>query len=122
MVSHEDAIFGAPGEDDDDFSLPETVTPFLSDCDLSNDNTADAIALWWAPYPYDRRSGRTRRAQDIPLVKDWYKEHCPAGQPVKVRVSYQKLLKIYVLNALKHKHPKPQTKRNLFRSLKNTKL
>jgi hypothetical protein len=42
-----------------------------------------------------------RRAQDIPLVKNWYLEHCPPNQPVKVRVSYQKLLKCYVLNELK---------------------
>jgi len=40
-----------------------------------------------------------------------YREHCPAGQPVKVRVSYQKLLKYYVLNALKHRPPKAQKKR-----------
>lgn len=40
-----------------------------------------------------------------------YREHCPAGQPVKVRVSYQKLLKCYVLNALKQRAPKPQKKR-----------
>lgn len=56
-------------------------------------------------------SGRCRRAIDIPLVKNWYREHCPPGQPVKVRVSYQKLLKYYVLNALKHRPPKPQKKR-----------
>ena len=31
--------------------------------------------------------------------------------PVKVRVSYQKLLKYYVLNALKHRPPKTQKKR-----------
>lgn len=55
--------------------------------------------------------GRCRRAIDVPLVKGWYKEHCPPGQPVKVRVSYQKLLKYYVLNALKHRPPKPQKKR-----------
>lgn len=55
--------------------------------------------------------GRTRRAIDVPLVKSWYREHCPPGQPVKVRVSYQKLLKYFVLNALKHRAPKPQKKR-----------
>lgn len=57
--------------------------------------------------------GRCRRAIDVPLVKSWYREHCPPGQPVKVRVSYQKLLKYYVLNALKHRPPKPQKKRFL---------
>lgn len=125
LVSHEDAVFG-PGsgaeEEEDDFELPEDVGAFLADKDLANDDTADAIALWWAPYPYDRRSGRTRRAQDVGLVKNWYLEHCPPGQPVKVRVSYQKLLKLYVLNALKHRRPKPHLKRNLFRSLKQTKF
>ena len=25
----------------------------------------------WAPRPFDMRSGRTRRAVDIPLVKTW---------------------------------------------------
>jgi pre-mRNA-processing factor 8 len=122
LVSHEDRVFGVDDDDEDDFELPESVEPFLADKELANDDTADAIALWWAPYPYDRRSGRTRRAQDVGLVKNWYLEHCPPGQPVKVRVSYQKLLKIYVLNALKHRHPKPHLKRNLFRSLKDTKF
>ena len=51
-----------------------------------------------------------------------YREHCPAGQPVKVRVSYQKLLKYFVLNALKHRPPKAQKKRYLFRSFKATKF
>lgn len=66
--------------------------------------------------------GRCRRAIDVPLVKAWYKEHCPPGQPVKVRVSYQKLLKYFVLNALKHRSPKAQKKRYLFRSFKSTKF
>ena len=38
------------------------------------------------------------------------------------RVSYQKLLKYFVLNALKHRPPKPQKKRYLFRSFKGTKF
>ncbi len=59
---------------------------------------------------------------DIPLVKTWYREHCPAGMPVKVRVSYQKLLKYYVINALKHRPPKAKKKRYLFRSFKATKF
>lgn len=90
-VAHEDEIFPDDTEEDD-FELPQQMTPFLEDAELSNDNTADAIALWWAPDPYTYRSGRTRRAEDIPLVKNWYLEHCPPGQPVKVRVSYQKLV------------------------------
>ena len=98
------------------------MQPFLQDSPLYSDNTANGIALLWAPRPFCLRSGRTRRALDVPIVKSWYREHCPAGQPVKVRVSYQKLLKYYVLNALKHKPPKPQKKRYLFRSFKATKF
>ena len=122
FVPHEDAIFGPNGQDDDDFELPEVLVPFLDDKPLENDITADAIALWWAPEPYCRRSGHMRRAQDVPLVKNWYLEHCPPNQPVKVRVSYQKLLKCFVLNELKTRPEKAMTKKNLFRQLKATKF
>ena len=47
----------------------------------------------------------------MPLVKSWYREHCPPGQPVKVRVSCQKLRKHFVLNKLKHRLPEPKKKR-----------
>jgi len=106
----------------DDFELPEGVAPFLEETPQYTDNTANGIGLLWAPRPYCLRSDRTKRAEDVPLVKGWYKEHCPAGMPVKVRVSYQKLLKYYVLNALKRRPPKPQRKRYLFRSFKATKF
>lgn len=109
-------------DDDEEFILPDDVQPFLQDTPLYTDNTANGIALLWAPRPFNMRSGRCRRAHDIPLVKAWYKEHCPPGHPVKVRVSYQKLLKYYVLNALKHRRPKPQKKRYLFKSFKATKF
>lgn len=117
-------------DDDDSFELPEEIQPFLQDRPLYTDNTANGISLLWAPRPFNLRSGRCRRAIDIPLVKSWYvltstyncmdtnkifqyryREHCPSGHPVKVRVSYQKLLKCYVLNALKHRPPKSQKKR-----------
>ena len=98
-------------EDDDDFVLPDYVEPFLSDTPLYTDNTANGIGLLWAPRPFNLRSGRCRRAQDVALVKAWYREHCPAGHPVKVRVSYQKLLKCFVLNALKHRPPKALNKK-----------
>ena len=42
--------------------------------------------------------------------------------PVKVRVSYQKLLKMYVLNKLHHRPPKSMKKKNLFRALRQTKF
>ncbi|XBQ85657.1 pre-mRNA-splicing factor 8 [Aspergillus fumigatus] len=120
-VSHEDEIFG-PGNNEDDFELPPEVKPFFADEELYTPDTASAIALWWAPHPFNKRSGKMVRAQDVPLVKQWYLEHCPQGQPVKVRVSYQKLLKTYVLNELHKKKPKAQNKQNLLRTLKSTKF
>ncbi|KIW09573.1 pre-mRNA-processing-splicing factor 8, variant [Verruconis gallopava] len=120
-VSHEDEIFGFGNNEDDDFEL-DGIEPFLSDKPLYTEDTSSAIALWWAPHPFDKRSGRMIRAQDVPLVKQWYLEHVPRDQPVKVRVSYQKLLKTYVLNEL-HKRPqKALAKTDLLRSLKNTKF
>ncbi|KAJ5590506.1 hypothetical protein N7450_004478 [Penicillium hetheringtonii] len=119
-VSHEDEIFGPDNEDD--FELPGEVEPFFEDEELYTSDTASAIALWWAPHPFDKRSGKMVRAQDVPLVKQWYLEHCPQGQPVKVRVSYQKLLKTYVLNELHKSKPKAQNKQNLMKTLKTTKF
>ena len=121
-VSHEDEIFGYGNDEDQEFTLPASVEPFLADEELYTSETSSAIALWWAPFPFDRRSGRMVRAQDVPLVKQWYLEHCPQGQPVKVRVSYQKLLKTYVLNELHKKKPKAQNKQNLMTSLRSTKF
>ncbi|GES84299.1 pre-mRNA-processing-splicing factor 8 [Rhizophagus clarus] len=120
-ASHEDEIFNEK-DIDTEFSLSSKIVPFLEDRPLYTETTADGIALWWAPYPFNKRSGRMRRAEDIPLVKNWYLEHCPPGQPVKVRVSYQKLIKCYVLNALKHRPPKALNKKYLFRQLKSTKF
>ncbi|KAL1925735.1 uncharacterized protein VTP21DRAFT_618 [Calcarisporiella thermophila] len=119
--AHLQEIFGDEMEDEE-FKLPEEVAPFLEETPLSTENTANAIAIYWAPHPFNKRSGRTRRAQDVPLVKNWYLEHCPPGQPVKVRVSYQKLLKNYVHNALKHRPPRALNKKYLFRQLKATKF
>ncbi|KFY53738.1 hypothetical protein V496_07381 [Pseudogymnoascus sp. VKM F-4515 (FW-2607)] len=124
-VSHEDELFGYGNNEEseeDAFVLPQEAEPFFADEELYTSETASAIALWWAPYPFDRRSGRMVRAQDVPLVKQWYLEHCPQGQPVKVRVSYQKLLKTFVLNELHKKKPKAQNKQNLMKSLKQTKF
>ncbi|MDI1490163.1 MAG: pre-mRNA-splicing factor 8 [Ramalina farinacea] len=121
-VSHEDEIFGEGNMEDEEFTLPGNMEPFMAGEELYTKETSSAIALWWAPFPFDRRSGKMVRAQDVPLVKQWYLEHCPQGQPVKVRVSYQKLLKSYVLNELHKKRPKAQNKQNLMKSLKSTKF
>ena len=51
--------------DDDDFELPDEVEPSLFEKGLEDENTADGIALWWAPAPSNRRAGHMRRE---PLV------------------------------------------------------
>jgi len=107
---------------DDGWTLPEDVEPILAAAPLYTDQTANAFALFHAPRPFNQRSGRTRRAMDVPLVKNWYQEHAPSNYPVKVRVSYQKLLKCWVLNELHHRAPKALNKRHLFRAFKQTKF
>lgn len=72
-------------DDDEEFELPEHAKPFLAECPLYTDNTANGIALLWAPRPFNLRSDRTKRALDVPLIKGWYREHCPPNMPVKVR-------------------------------------
>lgn len=118
------------GDEDDEWTLPEDVEPFLAGVGVGADGeervwtpgTATGIALYWAPRPFNLRSGHMRRAEDVPLVKSWYQEHVPPGHPVKVRVSYQKLLKCYVLNELHHRPPKALNKRYLFNALRQTKF
>ena len=41
---------------------------------------------------------------------------------MKVRVSYQKLLKLFVLNKLHHRPPKNMKKKSLFKALRATKF
>ncbi|PNH07205.1 Pre-mRNA-splicing factor 8 [Tetrabaena socialis] len=110
------------GGEDDEWALPEGVEPLLEERPLYSDNTASGIALLWAPKPFNHRSGHTRRAFDVPLVNQWFQEHCPPSYPVKVRVSYQKLLKNYVLNFLHQRTPKSVKKKYLLRALKATKF
>lgn len=110
-------------EEDEYFYLPEEARqPIFEDLPLYTDNTANGIILYWAPRPFNLRQGRTRRSLDVPLVNNWFRERCPGSHPVKVRISYQKLLKCWVLNELHHRPPKALNKRYIFRSLKATKF
>ena len=98
------------------------LEPLLAAEPLYTEHTAMGISLYWAPRPFDMRAGFTRRAYDVPLVSQWFHERCPSDYPVKVRVSYQKLLKSWVLNQLHQRPPKPVNKRHLFKALKATKF
>ena len=106
----------------EEFMLPEGVGPFLSLHPLSTGNTRDGINLLHTQYPFNTRSGRMKRATDIPLVKRFYQEHCPSNFPTKVKVSHQKLLKKCVLNDLHKKTLKSRNKKSLLKALKMTKF
>jgi pre-mRNA-processing factor 8 len=75
-------------EDLEEFTLPEFIEPFLNEAPLFNENTTNAINIYWAPDPFNRRTGKMRRNYDVPLISSWFRERCPQGYPVKVRVSY----------------------------------
>jgi len=110
-------------EDEEVIASP-SLRPMLTTFPLSTPNTSAGIALYHAPRPFNLRSGRTRRIIDVPLIGHWYRERVQRelNHPTKVRVSYQKLLKAWVLNQL---HSRPHTSKNkkyLFKSLKATKF
>ncbi len=90
-------------EEIDSFQLPDDFEFILENEELNNRTITNGISLLWAPLPFDQKCGKMRRCFDITLVSPWFKEKCPSAYPVKVRVSYQKLLKNWILNAL-HKH------------------
>lgn len=114
-------LFDDEEEELEDIHIEDDFAPILDDVALCDNATSDGVQLYWAPEPFSRRSGQTRRAYDIPLVNCWYKERCPQGYPVKVRVSYQKLLKVWILNSLHKKKPKPVKKRSLLKAFASIK-
>ena len=125
ISAHASGGNGSKKEDDEwdvELALPDDFEPILSNTELFNEHTASAIALYWAPRPFNMRSGHMRRSVDVPLVNAWFMEHCPPAHPVKVRVSYQKLLKCYVLNCLHARPPKGLKRKYLFPTLRNTKF
>lgn len=117
----EDDIFEDDEDLNDGFSLPTDSQPLFYEEPLTPPHTNAAIELWWAPYPFNRRAGKTVRAQDVALTKSWYLQRPSRDYPVKTRVSYQKLLKTFVLNELHKSKPSNLKKVKLLKSLKNTK-
>merc|ERR1711991_1216683 len=108
--------------DEEEMYVPDTFCAIMEDEPVYYDDTAAGINLYWAPRPFNMRSGKTRRCIDVPLVSQWYHEHCDPKHPVKVRVSYQKLLKCWVLNQVHSRPQKPINKKSLFKALKATKF
>ena len=77
----EDPVDDLPdNEEDDDFVLDEQGDPFLQEFPLETENTANGLALLWAPGPFYLSTGNTRRVCDVPICSSWYREHCPPIQ------------------------------------------
>lgn len=63
--------------DDDELGeieIGEDFKPYLEEEPLYDNTTSPAIALLFAPIPFDQRTGKTRRAFDVTLVAPWFKE------------------------------------------------
>ncbi|SCU81555.1 LAME_0B07646g1_1 [Lachancea meyersii CBS 8951] len=105
-----------------DFALPSNFKACMEDMELETPETQDAFSLFHAPFPYNRRTGKTIRSQDVALIKKWFLQRPGSEIPIKVRVSYQKLLKNHVLNELRESHTRARNKKKLLRSLRNTKF
>jgi len=97
------------------------IAPLLSEEDHQAAQTSVGFKMLFAPKYFKYRSGVMRRACDVPLINPWYQEKCSRESPVKVRVSYQKLLKLWVLNSLHHQPPSTQKKRSLVKEFAKTK-
>jgi len=114
----------ADWNEDDEITVVESLTPLLEVAPLGTSRTSAGVSLYFAPHPFNTRSGRTRRTIDVPLIGHWVRDRVSRdlNYPTKVRVSYQKLLKAWVLNQLHSKPYKKKCKKALFKSLKGTKF
>ncbi|SCU79447.1 LADA_0B00716g1_1 [Lachancea dasiensis] len=122
LVQAQADIYTSDKANCDDFELPQTFKAVLEDLDFELPDTKDALDLYHAPFPFNRRSGSTVRSQDVSLIKEWYLQRPETDVPIKVRISYQKLLKNYVSNELKSTKVSSSNKKKLLKSLRNTKF
>lgn len=103
------------------FDFGFNLKPLMNEENICSPKCMDSIKLYHAPFPFNRRSGRTKRAEDVPIVKSWYLQHSEDDQPVKVKISYQRLLKRNVFNELKKRKDLKAKKLKLLASLRSTK-
>ncbi|KAL6928706.1 hypothetical protein ACO0SA_002035 [Hanseniaspora valbyensis] len=83
---------------------------------------SDAIKLFEAPAPFNKKHGKTERSQDINLLKSWISQH-PDKQnyPIKVKKSYQGLLKNKIKTNLRAKKQQKKKHISLYKDLKSKK-
>lgn len=100
--------------------FPASLNPLLSGEVLESEDTESALLLYHAPFPFNKRCGRTKRAQDVSIVKRWYSNQMEKNTPLKVKVSHQKLLKNYVSIELRRRSRVNISKTKLLKTLSNT--
>lgn len=63
-ISHRHAVKSLEPlpDDEEEFVLPDTLQAFLQETPLYTDNTANGIALLWAPRPFNMRSGLVKKS------------------------------------------------------------
>lgn len=110
--------------DDISFDLPDDFEPFFTEQPIEpTKNTYQSLELYWSSNSFSQRAGNMKRAEDVPLIKNWYLQPSPPGERVKVKISHQKLLKSHVLNELKkERSPSNDSTPKLLKALKNTKF
>eukprot|EP00767_Chilomastix_cuspidata_P003217 gnl/Chilomastix_cuspidata/3332.p1 GENE.gnl/Chilomastix_cuspidata/3332~~gnl/Chilomastix_cuspidata/3332.p1 ORF type:complete len:3611 (-),score=172.86 gnl/Chilomastix_cuspidata/3332:1097-11722(-) len=104
--------------DEDESNLPPLPEPAYIIDDVA---LLDGIRIFWAPPPFNRRTGFMRRAEDVPIINHWIRQHQERDPQLKTRISYQKLLKNHVLRCLKQRKRAPGKKRSLTKTLRGTK-
>jgi len=83
--------------------LPTNFKNLFHELPFYSELLNDALELIVAPKPFDDRKLLSKRMLDVTIEKTWYLEHCPINYPLKIRISYQQLLKHYVLRESKKK-------------------
>mmetsp|Transcript_44709 Transcript_44709/g.74621 ORF Transcript_44709/g.74621 Transcript_44709/m.74621 type:complete len:2266 (+) Transcript_44709:990-7787(+) len=101
-----------------DILLPKRFKFLFDFLKLYNRNTSKALNLSYAPLPFSNQHPEIKRILDITITRSWYLVHCPLEFPKKVRVSYQKLLKKYIMNKITKKSIQKNSSSSLLTLLK----
>ncbi|XBW36857.1 hypothetical protein QEN19_002436 [Hanseniaspora menglaensis] len=106
----------------DDLEHNISLKVFDNSNKVESHNLTSAIKLFEAPAPFHKKSGKTCRSQDINLLKSWIsqKPNNP-NYPIKVKKSYQGLMKNKIITKLRAKKQKKKMHFKLFKDLKSKK-
>lgn len=84
-----------------DLDMP-ALTPFWDEVSMpSDDEIRQGLNLFTQPNGFTSLRGGMTRPQDVCLIDQWYRSRCPEEHPIKVKKSYQRLLKQHVKKELR---------------------